>query len=59
MSNAYISTNSSKHNITRDVDYTRRASISHLSVKDSAEKINAVADIGKAAIYSSKKKRET
>lgn len=54
MSNAYISTNSSKHNIARGVDYTRRASISYLSVKDSAEKINAVADI-----YSSKKKRET
>ena len=59
MSNAYISTNSSKHNIARCVDYTRRASISYLSMRDNAEKINAVADVGKAAIYSSKKKRET
>lgn len=59
MSNAYISTNSSKHNIARGVDYTRRASISYLSMRDNAEKINAVADVGKAAIYSSKKKCET
>ena len=59
MSNAYISTNSSKHNIVRGVDYTRRESISYLSMLDNAEKINAVADVGKAAIYSSKKKRET
>lgn len=58
-SNAYISTNSSKHNIARGVDYARRASISYLSMRDNAEKINAVADVGKAAIYSSKKKRET
>lgn len=57
--NAYITNNSSKHRIATGVDYARRASISYLSVKDSAEKINAVADVGKAAIYSSKKKRET
>lgn len=57
--NAYISTNSSKHHIARGVDYARRASISYLSIRDNAEKINAVADVGKAAIYSSKKKRET
>lgn len=57
--NAYISNNSSKHRISTGVDYARRASISYLSLRDSAEKINAVADVGKAAIYSSKKKRDT
>lgn len=57
--NAYISENASKHRIATGVDYARRASISYLSLRDSAEKINAVADVGKAAIYSSKKKRET
>ena len=57
--NAYISANGSKHRIATGVDYARRASISYLSMRDNAEKINAVADVGKAAIYSSKKKRET
>lgn len=56
--NAYIATNSSKR-VAKGVDYARRASISYLSLKDSTEKINALADVGKAAIYSSKKKRDT
>ena len=53
------SANASKHRIETGVDYARRASISYLSLRDSAKKINAVADVGKAAIYSSKKKHET
>lgn len=57
--NAYIANSGSKHQIATGVDYARRASISYLSMRDNAEKINAVADVGKAAIYSSKKKRET
>lgn len=56
--NAYIANSGSKHRIATGVDYARRASISYLSLKDNAEKINAVADVGKAAIYSSKKKHE-
>ena len=57
--NAYIINSGSKHRIATGIDYARRASISYLSMRDNAEKINAVADVGKAAIYSSKKKRET
>lgn len=59
LANAYIANSGSKHRIATGVDYARRASISYLSMRDNAEKINAVADVGKAAIYSSKKKRET
>ena len=54
--NGYIASNNSKYHIARGVDFARRASISYLSVKDSAEKINAVADVGKAAIYKRNKK---
>lgn len=55
--NAYISANSSKYHIARGVDFVRRASISYLSIRDSAEKINAVADVGRAAIYKHNKKQ--
>lgn len=54
--NAYIATNSSKYYIARGVDFARRASITALSISDTAEKINAFADVGKAAIYASNKK---
>ena len=55
--NAYISANSSKYHIARGVDFARRASISYLSMRDSADKINKVADVGIATIYKHNKKR--
>lgn len=48
--NAYVAANSSKFS-ARGVDFARRASISYLSIRDSADKINAFADVGKAALY--------
>lgn len=53
--NAYIAAGSN-YRVARGVDFVRRASISSLSIKDTAEKINAFADVGKAAIYASNKK---
>ncbi len=53
--NAYIATGSN-YRVARGVDFVRRASISALSIKDTAEKINAFANVGKAAIYASNKK---
>lgn len=55
--NAYITANSSKYYVARGVDLARRASIAALSISDTAEKINAYADVGKAVIYASNKKR--
>lgn len=55
--NAYITNNSSKYYAAKGVDYARRASISYMSVRDQADKINAYADVGKAAIYAGNKKR--
>lgn len=55
--NAYIATSGSNYRVARGVDFVRRASISALSIKDTAEKINAFADVGKAAIYANEKKR--
>ena len=54
--NAYITT-SSNYRIARGVDFVRRASISYLSIRDSVDKINAFADVGRAAIYYNQKKR--
>ena len=54
--NAYIATNSSKYHIAKGVDFARRASISALSIKDTADKINGFAEIGKAYVYASNKK---
>lgn len=54
--NAYIATGSN-YRVARGVDFVRRASISALSIKDTAEKINAFADVGRAAIYANNKKR--
>lgn len=53
--NAYIATGSN-YRVARGVDFVRRASISALSIKDTAEKIDAFANVGKAAIYASNKK---
>ena len=55
--NAYIASSSSKYHIARGVDFVRRASITALSVKDTADKINAFADVGKAYVYASNKKQ--
>lgn len=54
--NAYITT-SSNYRIARGADFVRRASISYLSIRDSVDKINAFADVGRAAIYYNQKKR--
>ena len=54
--NAYIATNSSKYHIAKGVDFARRASITALSIKDTADKINSFADVGRAYIYASNKK---
>lgn len=56
--NAYISSNSSKYYISKGIDFARNASIAALSIKDTADKINAYADVGKAAIYANDKKRK-
>lgn len=55
--NAYITANSSKYYVARGVDLARRASIAALSISDTTEKINAYADVGKAVIYASNRKR--
>lgn len=55
--NTYIATGGSNYRVARGVDFVRRASISALSIKDTAEKINAFANVGKAAIYANEKKR--
>ena len=54
--NAYIATNRSKYHIAKGVDFARRASITALSIKDTADKINAFADVGRAYVYASNKK---
>lgn len=55
--NAYIASSGSIYHIARGVDFARRASITALSIKDTADKINAYADVGRAVIYSSNKKK--
>lgn len=58
--NAYIESSAAKYPIARGVDFARRASITALSIKDAADKINGFAEVGKAYVYASnKKKRET
>ena len=54
--NAYIATNSSKYYIAKGVDFARRASITALSIKDTADKINSFADVGRAYVYAGNKK---
>lgn len=54
--NAYIA-GSSNYRIARGADVVRRASIAALSIKDTADKINAFADVGRAYVYASNKKR--
>lgn len=54
--NAYIESSSSKYYVARGVDFARRASITALSIKDTADKINAFADVGRAYVYASNKK---
>lgn len=56
--NAYIASSGSKYHIARGIDFARRASITALSIKDAADKINAFADVGRAAVYASNKKRK-
>ena len=55
--NAYIAASGSNYHIARGVDFARRASITALSIKDTADKINSFADVGRAVIYSSNKKK--
>lgn len=55
--NAYIASSGSNYRIARGVDFARRASITALSIKDTADKINSFADVGRAVIYSSNKKK--
>lgn len=54
--NAYIESSAAKYPIARGVDFARRASITALSIKDTADKINAFADVGRAYVYASNKK---
>lgn len=54
--NAYIASSGAKYPIARGVDFARRASITALSIKDTADKINAFADVGRAYVYASNKK---
>ena len=54
--NAYIAANSSKYYIAKGVDFARRASITALSIKDTVDKINSFADVGRAYVYASNKK---
>lgn len=54
--NAYIASSGAKYSIARGVDFARRASITALSIKDTADKINSFADVGRAYIYASNKK---
>ena len=55
--NAYIVSSGAKYPIARGVDFVRRASITALSIKDTADKINAFADVGRAYVYASNKKK--
>lgn len=55
--NAYITASGYNYHIARGVDFARRASITALSIKDTADKINSFADVGRAVIYSSNKKK--
>ena len=54
--NAYVNSPGAKYPIARGVDFARRASITALSIKDTADKINSFADVGRAYVYASKKK---
>lgn len=54
--NAYVNSPGAKYPIARGVDFARRASITALSIKDTADKINAFADVGRAYVYASNKK---
>ena len=54
--NAYIASSGAKYPIARGVDFARRASITALSIKDTADKINAFADVGRAYVHASNKK---
>lgn len=54
--NAYIASSGAKYPIARGIDFARRASITALSIKDTADKIKAFADVGRAYVYASNKK---